>query len=496
MILKYLVKFTANLILSILFVLALLLLLYAKSLPELKEWHSKILSSEFSVSSPIKNFGEYLNLEKTLFLELEEQIEVPNPGHPSLNRFHKDSLAYPKQQAKNGNRSFILESPSPSAGVLLLHGMSDSPYSLMQIGRALNKKDAFVLGLRLPGHGTAPSGLLTATWEDMAAAVDLAMAYLAEQAEDKPLYIIGYSNGGSLGLLYALSQLEQDVTPKLSGLILISPAIGVAPIAALAKWQERLSLLPGLEKLAWTDIQPEYNPFKYSSFPVNAGNQVYQLTREIQQRLEQNTIKPGLEKLPSILAFQSIVDSTVSTPALINNLFNKLPRLHEQPGLDQLKHDQLKHELIIFDINRSFGLKSLITMDPINHVHGLLKKTNLSFRFEFISNENDKQTISIFARQKKGSDITISPLGIKWPEGLYSLSHVALPFSETDILYGKNKTNLGLNIGGTAPRGEKGILKIPVSEIMRLKWNPFYPYMEKKIIEKIFPTRPVQLLNM
>ena len=58
--------------------------------------------------------------------------------------------------------------------MLLLHGMSDAPYSLRALGEALHARGFHVLGLRLPGHGTAPSGLVTATWEDMAAAVALA----------------------------------------------------------------------------------------------------------------------------------------------------------------------------------------------------------------------------------------------------------------------------------------------------------------------------------
>ena len=46
--------------------------------------------------------------------------------------------------------------------------MSDSPYSLRAIGQSLNQQHFWVVGLRLPGHGTAPSGLLSIHWEDMA----------------------------------------------------------------------------------------------------------------------------------------------------------------------------------------------------------------------------------------------------------------------------------------------------------------------------------------
>ena len=52
-----------------------------------------------------------------------------------------------------------------------MHGMSDSPYSLRALGQRFHREGYHVVGLRLPGHGTVPSGLLKTTWKDMAAAV-------------------------------------------------------------------------------------------------------------------------------------------------------------------------------------------------------------------------------------------------------------------------------------------------------------------------------------
>ena len=66
-----------------------------------------------------------------------------------------------------------------------------------------------MVGLRLPGHGTAPSGLLTFEIEDMAAAVRMAMRDLrAQLGPGKPIYMIGYSNGAALSVSYSLAILE------------------------------------------------------------------------------------------------------------------------------------------------------------------------------------------------------------------------------------------------------------------------------------------------
>lgn len=449
---------------------------YIRGLPDLETWHTEILESEYRENSVTQSFEEYLNLEERLFAELEKKIVQPLTDKPPLNRFYKGSAAYPDSFDINWNRSFLLPAASPSAGVLLLHGMSDSPYSLRTIGDGLNKKGALVLGLRLPGHGTAPSGLIEVRYEDMAGAVRLAMAELAARAKGKPLYIIGYSNGAALGLNYALSSLDDPSLKPLSGLILISPAIGVSKIAALAKLMETLSKVPGCEKLAWNSIIPEYNPYKYGSFATNAGDQVHRLTKKINRGMIEANKTGKSHRIPNILAFQSIADATVSTSALVKDLFNKLPAAG--------------HELVIFDINHTFDLKSLIRKGPIPELETLFNRPSLNYTISFISNRNNSDS-QVYLRRKSAGQASESqiPLEMAWPKGLYSLSHIALGFPISDPLYGTDEgaRTEGLTLGDIQLRGEKGILKMPAEEMMRLKYNPFYDLVEDKITRMIFP---------
>jgi len=74
---------------------------------------------------------------------------------------------------------------------------------------------------------------------------------------------------------------------------------------------------------------------------------------------------------------------------------------------------------------------------------------------------------------------------LKWPGGLYSLSHVALPFPMNDPLYGKLKPDDStmIHLGSTDLRGERGVLQISAADMLRLRWNPFYPYIEKRALE-------------
>jgi pimeloyl-ACP methyl ester carboxylesterase len=307
--------------------------------------------------------------------------------------------------------------------VLLLRGMFDAPYSLRGLAQRLHTAGAWVLGLWFPGHGTAPSGLVEVRWEDMAAALQPAMHNLRKKVGDQPVYLVGYSNGGALAVHYALSALEDPMLARVDRLVLISPAIGVTPLAALAVWQARLGHMLGLDTLAWTAIRPEYDPFKYGSFTVNAGDQTYRLTTETQSRLEAARNAGRLEDFPPVLAFQSAVDATVSTRALVQGLFARLPRS--------------EHELVLFDINRLSEVERVLVADPEADFEAMFVTPDVAFSLSLVTNDKGNSRQVIVRRRLSGDgEITETRLALVWPRGLYSLSHVALPFSEDDPVYG------------------------------------------------------------
>lgn len=447
---------------------------YMEHRPDLKIWHDAELDAEFTAESPIVDFSEYIQLEESLFQQLEEKVyaRIKTEDRHHLNRFNHGSMSDPGRWPRNWNRTFELTHKASLAGVLLLHGMSDSPYSLRNIGRRLHKAGATVIGLRIPGHGTAPSGLIEMQWQDMAAAVRLAMNHLEKQVRGQPLYIIGYSNGSALAIHYALLSLNDAKLPKAAGLVLVSPAIGVTKLAAFAVWQGRLGHLLGLDKLAWNSLGLEYDPFKYNSFAINAGDQVYRLTSEIQRLLAENKNAGRLLQLPPILAFQSVVDTTVSTAALATGLFEKLPAAG--------------HEMVLFDINRINGSARFFKGDPKPFLDRLLNDSKLPFSVTLATNVNETTHQVHVLRKKAGeSAIDILRLDTVWPRGIHSLSHIALPFPQTDPLYGlKNSAeNPGVNLGNMAPQGERGVLRVPASAMLRLRWNPFYPYIELRILD-------------
>ena len=78
------------------------------------------------------------------------------------------------------------------------------------------------------------------------------------------------------------------------------------------------------------------------------------------------------------------------------------------------------------------------------------------------------------------------PLALAWPRFVFSLSHVAVPFPEDDPLYGLTPDpgeDYGVRLGQLEPRGERGVLLVSVDDLMRLKCNPFFPYLEERLRE-------------
>ena len=178
---------------------AMLYINTVRSGPPLEIWHTEKLTGEFTAerAAEVASFADYLRLEDALFAELEEKIYANTATGPAytLVRYSAGSASDPRRWERNWNRSFELSSEAPTGGVLLLHGMSDGPYSFRALGEALNRRGYWVVGLRMPGHGTAPSGLRTITVEDMAAAVRFGVEHLADKVGEAPIHLMGYSRG-------------------------------------------------------------------------------------------------------------------------------------------------------------------------------------------------------------------------------------------------------------------------------------------------------------
>jgi alpha-beta hydrolase superfamily lysophospholipase len=450
---------------------------YLNDKPPLQVWHTVDLTEEFTVDSDVTSFDEYLELEARLFAQLDELVYSPATADPKKNidRYSKNSLSDASDWDPNWNRTFELTTETPKIGVLLLHGLTDSPYSLRSLGERFHDEGAYVIGLRVPGHGTAPASLTTTTWKDMAAAVRIAMLHLKERVGDRPMYVVGYSNGGALSVRYALEAMEDESLPQIDGMALLSPEIGITAIAGFAIWQERIGHILGLDKLQWQSILPEYDPYKYNSFPANAGMLAHNLTVANRVKLRDLADQKKLGDFPRVLAFQSVVDATVMAPALVRDLFQRLP--------------EANHELVLYDINRSAQIEPLILAGKVPNIEALEESSTRLYTLTLITNINpENEAVEAHVYAPLVHEPEIHPIGLEWPANIYSLAHIALPFREDDSVYGAKspKDPTRIHLGALAIRGEKGVLAIPAADMLRQHWNPFYGYQEDRIVEQFF----------
>jgi alpha-beta hydrolase superfamily lysophospholipase len=464
-------------------VLATIVLVFAIQarvrLPALHGWHRLELKEEFhaGAAGAPASFEEYRRLEDRLFSELRRRI-LDDPKVVDtyrLSRFRPESIPAHLALDTPYNRSFELMPAAPRGAVLLVHGLTDSPYAMRSIAQTFFDEGYYVLVLRLPGHGTIPAALRDVSWRDWYGAVVLAAKHAATAAgPGKPLLAGGFSTGAALVTLYSLRALDDTSLPQPEQLYLVSAAIGISKFAVLTNVLAGLGFVPYFEKSKWLDVMPEYDPYKYNSFPVNAANQIYGLTKELQSTLVAAEEAGRLSKMPHVLVFQSLVDATILAEDVVKGLLAHLP-----PN---------DNELVVFDINRRDRLEALLAPGPVEALNRL-NAASWPFRITVVSNlDPSSKTVATFTREAGSREVTVGELPLAWPPGVLSLGHVALPFPIDDPVYGLTPPpgdESSYPLGTMAARGESGAMIVSFDSLARLRSNPFFDVIRSKIRETL-----------
>jgi alpha-beta hydrolase superfamily lysophospholipase len=448
----------------------------ARRLSDLQPWHTQAPHLEVTAADmgPDFTLAQYLERESGLFDETRTMLQgaVKEPERVPGNRYWDGSPNYQWKFPVDWNRTFELAPEQIKGGALLLHGLTDSPYSMRAIARALLAHGYYVLVLRVPGHGTVPASLERSTWQDWMAATRLgARTVRAKIGADLPFLMVGYSNGGALTVKHQLDAIDDGALPRADKIVLMSPMIGISPAAALARVLDSLSFIPYFEKSAWTDVQPEFNPFKYNSFPLNGAIQTRALTVEIASSIRRLEKSGRLTAIPPILAFASVLDTTVSTTALVDTLFNHLPANGS--------------ELVLFDLNRLAQFSTVFKPVDRAFLGTLFNQDPRAYRLAIITNVDANTSAAVEAAVAPTTrDVVTTPIDLEFPRGVFSLSHIAVPFPINDPLYGlapDESESFGIRLGTLALRGERHALLVPLDQLARIGCNPFYPYLEKRV---------------
>ena len=75
-----------------------------------------------------------------------------------------------------------------------------------------------------------------------------------------PLTVVGYSNGGTLAVKYAMDALERGGGAPRGRLVLISPMIGVSPFAGVARLIGPLGVVPISRRRSGSTSSPNTTP--------------------------------------------------------------------------------------------------------------------------------------------------------------------------------------------------------------------------------------------
>lgn len=156
-------------------------------------------------------------------------------------------------------------------GVLLVHGLADTPYSFINVAEHLAKKGYLVRTVLLSGHASKVGDLQLPSLEDWLGIVDHHTKLL--KADVDSIWVGGYSTGANLVTDLAI----QD--ESINGVLLFSPAF--RPNSSSVKFAGLASYF-----VTWADQDPEDNPLRYNSLPMNAAAVYYETSVVVREELK------------------------------------------------------------------------------------------------------------------------------------------------------------------------------------------------------------------
>lgn len=196
---------------------------------------------------------------------------------------------------------FELTQDNSDKAILLIHGLTDSPYSYHDLAQFFYQQGFTVRTLLLPGHATAPSDLLDVSYQQWQQASQYAIERTLKDFQQ--VYLGGFSTGGALIFDYLMQQ--QQVDEKIKGLFMWSPASKAkSDLAWLAKYVDYIPFVD------WIDLDADIDFAKYESFPYNAAAQVHALMSRI---VGENAMKNRVMHDIPIFVVASEHDQTIAT---------------------------------------------------------------------------------------------------------------------------------------------------------------------------------------
>lgn len=214
------------------------------------------------------SFSEYIQHCQTMIRDA--RIKLDADIIEQVIKANSPFECFPTDKAKNPTTGRY------QRGILLIHGLFDSPNCLINLASYFQAKGFLVRAILLPGHGTVPGDLLNIDKSEWFKAMQYGIESLTNEVDD--LYLGGISTGGALALCHTYEN------PSIKGLLLFSPALAIRPeiIFINQKTLALRKLLRNRWKMwYWLTIMPDQDYAKYESAAFNAAEQLHNLTLEL-----------------------------------------------------------------------------------------------------------------------------------------------------------------------------------------------------------------------
>ena len=286
------------------------------------------------------------------------------------------------------NLPFEIKPNKPNGkGVLLVHGLGDSPFSFIDVAQHLAKQGYLVRSILLPGHGSKVGDLMLPSLEDWQNVVHHHTQLLKEQTEE--VWLGGYSTGANLVTSEALK--DNDI----KGLLLFSPAF--KPGSPTVKFAKIASYF-----VTWADQDPETNPIRYNSLPMHGAAVYYDTVKVVQQDLEDKKYTKPVFMIAS--EGDHVIDTTFATSVFKNQFTNVKNHLVWQgentfPANNATTFSMNRPDLKIVD-----GSHMGLLFSPINPEYG--EKGTVRICSNGQTEEQEKAC-------EEGADVWFSAYGVK-----------------------------------------------------------------------------------
>jgi carboxylesterase len=235
----------------------------AASLPSAGQ-HPQVLRSARWVRGPREQLRVYDSLVTSLI------ARVLAPGSADLDRAPTSATVVAGAESYHAGTGRV--------GVLLIHGFTGSPRSMVDWGRSLEADGFRVAVPRLPGHGTSWQELAMTEWPDWYGCVERELVALTQSCDQ--VFVGGLSMGGCLALLLA-----ERYGKQVAGIVLVNPVVATDNKRALAVPVARW-VLASLEGISNDIAKPGVDEGGYDRTPLHAFHSMTRMWREVGAHLD------------------------------------------------------------------------------------------------------------------------------------------------------------------------------------------------------------------